>query len=67
MEKNLFSVREVSSRLGVKWYRIKYAHNAGLVAEPMRVANHRLYSEADIKRLETYFAEKGGGNEPTVQ
>lgn len=56
----LFSIREIANRLGVKWYRVKYAHMAGLVPEPMRVGNHRLYTEGDLRRLELYFSRKGG-------
>ena len=62
----LFSIREVANRLGVKWYRVKYAHMAGLVPEPMRVGNHRLYDEVDVRRLEVYLSRKSG-NENTVQ
>ena len=55
-----FGIREVANRLGVKWYRVKYAHMAGLVPEPMRVGNHRLYDEVDVRLLELYFSRKGG-------
>jgi DNA-binding transcriptional MerR regulator len=60
MTDTFFSIREVANRLGVKWYRVKYAHMAGLVPEPMRVGNHRLYDEVDVRRLEVYFSRKGG-------
>ena len=58
----LFGIREVANRLGVKWYRVKYAHMAGLVPEPMRVGNHRLYDDEDVMRLELYFSRKGGND-----
>jgi hypothetical protein len=48
MSINLFSVRQVADRLGVKWYRIKYAHCAGLVAEPMRVARTGFKTRVDV-------------------
>ena len=60
MTEALFSIREVANHLGVRWYRIKYAHMAGLVPEPRRVANNRLYCDADVKRLKHYFLKKGG-------
>ena len=62
MANALFSIREVANRLGVRWYRVKYAHMAGLVPEPMRVGNHRLYDEVDVGRLELYFSRKGGND-----
>jgi DNA-binding transcriptional MerR regulator len=60
MTNTFIGIREVANRLGVKWYRVKYAHMAGLVPEPMRVGNHRLYDEVDVRRLELYFSRKGG-------
>jgi DNA-binding transcriptional MerR regulator len=60
MVDTLFSIREVANRLGVKWYRLKYAHLAGLIPEPMRVGNHRLYSIEDVRRLEVFFSTRGG-------
>lgn len=62
MPDKFYSIREVAARLNVKWYRIKYSHMAGLVPEPMRVGNHRLYAECDVRRLEDYFNMKGGND-----
>ena len=67
MTYQFMSAHQVAEHLGVKAYRIKYAHAVGLVAEPLRVANHRLYTEQDVQRLAIYFAEKGGGDGPSVQ
>lgn len=59
MKNEFRTIREVADLIGVKWYRIKYAHQARLVAEPLRVGNCRLYSEADVRKLKQYFNERG--------
>jgi DNA-binding transcriptional MerR regulator len=61
-----FSIRQVADRLGVAFYRVKYAHQAGHVQEPMRVGNTRFYAVDDIRRLEHYFPNKGGVSETRV-
>src|SRR5262249_22774237 len=66
MADTFYSIRQVADRLGVRWYRLKYAHQAGHVQEPMRVGNTRFYADADIRRLEDYFSIKGGDNEARV-
>ncbi len=63
MANSYSSVGEVANRLKVAYWRIKYAHAAGYIKEPLRVGNHRLYTEDDIHELELYFDEKKGGNE----
>jgi DNA-binding transcriptional MerR regulator len=67
MTTQYFSIREVASRLNVKWYRIKYSHMAGLVPEPMRVGNTRLYADTDVRRLEHYFQQKGGNGDDQLE
>ena len=52
--------RQVSARLGVAFWRVRYAHEAGHVPEPQRVGSNRFYAEDDIEKLETYFARRGG-------
>ena len=52
MNNTFLSIRQVADRLGVRWYRVKYAHQAGHVHEPLRVGNTRFYTEADIRLLE---------------
>lgn len=58
MKSQFLGIMEVANLLNVKWYRIKYSHMAGLIPEPMRVGNHRLYSEDDVRRLEQHFNGK---------
>jgi hypothetical protein len=53
-----FSIRQVADRLGVAFYRVKFAHQAGHVQEPLRVGNTRFYAEDDIRRLERYFSNR---------
>lgn len=62
MVNNYRSISEVACRLKVAYWRIKYAHAAGYVKEPVRVGNHRLYTEDDIQELEHYFGQRKGGN-----
>lgn len=60
MINDYLTIGEVAARLGVRFYQIKYAHQAGHVEEPLRVGNHRLYAESDIRRLQLYFSTKEG-------
>ena len=50
MADKFYSIRQVADRLGVRWYRVKYAHQAGHVQEPMRVGNTRFYADADVRQ-----------------
>lgn len=54
-----YSTRQVAELLGVRWYRVKYSHQAGHVPEPLRIGNVRMYDEADIERLKKYFSIEG--------
>lgn len=57
----MFSLREVSRRLGVPYYRITYAHSIGAVREPVnRFLNKRLYSEAYVTALANHFGVHPG-------
>lgn len=52
----MFSLRQVSKRLGVAYWRISYAHASGAVREPKsRFAGKRLYTEADLAALAQHF------------
>ena len=46
---------EVARRIGIKAYRINYALACGLVAEPMRIGNRRVFQSADVQRLTEHF------------
>ena len=62
MTSNYYSTSEVAMRLGVKFYQVKYSHQAGHVPEPRRHGNHRFYDDDDVKRLAVYFNKKGGND-----
>jgi hypothetical protein len=49
---------DVAREVAVPYYRILYAENAGRLPAPMRVANKRVYTEADIARIRDYFDSK---------
>jgi DNA-binding transcriptional MerR regulator len=52
---------ETARLLGVRPYQITYALSVGLVAEPeLRIANKRIFQEADIARLSAHFGRKDG-------
>jgi len=60
----MYSLNQVSRRLGVPYYRISYAHASGTVREPVgRFAGKRLYTEADVAELAKHF-HKQPGQEP---
>src|SRR5439155_1540383 len=59
MADTFYSIRQVADRLGVRWYRVKYARQAGHVQEPMRVGNTRFYADADIGDSKSISLSKG--------
>lgn len=57
----MFSLREVSRRLGVAYWRISYAHASSAVREPIRrFAGKRLYTESDVAALAQHFNVQPG-------
>jgi len=57
----MFSLRQVSKRLGVAYWRISYAHASGAVREPIsRFAGKRLYTEDDVATLAKHFNVQPG-------
>ena len=52
----LFSTVDLAQRLGIAEHRIAYAHRTGKLADAsFLVANKRVYTEADMKRVADYF------------
>lgn len=50
---------EAASRiLGVPYWRIRHAHQAGHIPEPPRVANRRVYDAEMLEQLRQYFAAR---------
>ena len=53
---------EVAKRLGVKPYQVSYVLTVGLVQEPkLRIANKRIFCDADVARLAAHFGIELGG------
>lgn len=65
MTKKHYSTIDLAKLIGVAEHRINYAHRCGKLAEPdLKVANKRIYTEADAKRVAAYFGvdlEKANG------
>jgi hypothetical protein len=60
-EEEMYSLRQVSKRLGVAYWRVSYAHASGAVREPVsRFAGKRLYTEADVAALASHFNVQPG-------
>lgn len=56
MTRQLFSTVEVARLIGVAEHRLSYAHRCGKLAEPKRrLANKRVYTTADLRRVADYF------------
>lgn len=51
----MFSTTQVAQFLGIKFYRILYAHKAGLVDEPERVGGNRAYTQQEVFKLADHF------------
>ena len=60
----MFSISEVSRRIGVKRHRITYAHQQGYLPEVARFQGARLYTEDDV-RVEAYFRARAAEGERT--
>lgn len=45
------TINQLAKLLGVKFYQIRYLHQAGYVQEPEKVGNVRLYSPNDIEKI----------------
>jgi hypothetical protein len=59
MTKKHFLLNEVAQLVGTLPHRIAYAITNRHLPEPEeRLNNHRLFTEADVKRIQKYFAEK---------
>lgn len=56
MTKQHFSTIDLAKLIGIAEHRIAYAHRCGKLAEPqLKVANKRIYTKADAKRVAKYF------------
>jgi hypothetical protein len=51
----LFSTNEASAILGVKYYKIVYAHMTGKVKTPEKVLGRRAYRWSDLSALAEHF------------
>lgn len=49
------TLHQLSSDLGIGYWRIKYAHNSGKIVEPEVVGGMRLYSNEMCKLVKDYF------------
>ena len=57
--KRYYLLNEVAQLAGTLPHRIAYAITNRHLPEPEeRLNNHRLFTEADVKRIQEYFAEK---------
>jgi DNA-binding transcriptional MerR regulator len=57
--KTYYSLNEVARLAGTLPHRISYAITNRHLPEPEeRLNNHRLFTEADVKRIKKYFAKK---------
>ena len=59
MNQQLYSTVSVARLVGVTEYRLTYAHRTGQLAEPKYlIANKRIYTADDVRRVEEYFEQK---------
>ena len=55
MRTQYYGLMEISKELHVPYWRIIYAERAGYIAEPLRIATKRAYTENDLQQLRQYF------------
>lgn len=58
----MFSSTQVAKIVGVKFYRIHYAHKAELIPEPERIGGNRVYTVQETLAVAKHF----GSNENEV-
>ena len=59
MNQQLYSTVQVARLVGVTEYRLTYAHRTGKLDEPKYlVANKRIYTANDVRRVREYFEAK---------
>lgn len=51
----MYSTTEVAKLLDIKFYRILYAHKAGHIDEPERIAGNRAYTKQEVFKLADHF------------
>ena len=56
----MFSLGQLAKRLGVRPYRIAYAHTIGAIPEPRRFLGKRVYSPTDEAVIARYFNVQPG-------
>ncbi len=56
---NYLTINQLAKLLGVKFYQIRYLHQAGHVQEPDKVGNVRLYSRSDIEKIVRFLENRG--------
>jgi DNA-binding transcriptional MerR regulator len=54
-EQTRLTLGQVSRLLGRPYYSVEYAHKVGLVPEPQRIGNRRVYALEDIRQLAQHF------------
>jgi hypothetical protein len=59
-EDEMFSLGQLARRLGVRPYRITYAHTIGAIPEPQRFLGKRVYGPADETVIARYFGVQPG-------
>lgn len=55
---NYLGLMDVSSKIGVAYWRITYAVQAGKVPPPLKVAGRYLFTFKDVERLRRHFAKE---------
>jgi hypothetical protein len=59
-EDEMYSLGQVAKRLGVRPYRIAYAHTIGAIPEPKRFLGKRLYTPSDEAVIARHFNVQPG-------
>lgn len=57
MQKNLFSMSEVSRISMTPTHRIVYALSAGRIKEPQRLNGRRCFRQKDVEMIKEYFSK----------
>lgn len=56
----MLSLGQLAQQIGVRPYRIAYAHTVGAIPEPMRFLGKRVYTPADVAVVAHYFGIQPG-------
>ena len=64
---NQYHLNEAAKLVGVRGWRISYAISQGYLPDVTRLSHQRIFTDADIVRIQEYFATKSNKGRPVKE